>query len=202
MMSWTEAMFACGDRCVVRWLYRWVDGKGQPGHVRGVDVYKEGSGNPGAANVMRTMGRSAAALVLLGDATKGAIAAGLGLVVGGAPMAVAAGFFAVLGHCYPVFHRFRGGKGVATAAGAMLVAFPVPALLLLAVWVGVVAATRTASAGSLAVMVAVVPMLAILGFSGPVLMWVGAMALLVVFRHRGNIRRLISRTEATLSNEH
>ena len=172
------------------------------GNVRGVDVYKEGSGNPGAANVMRTMGRSAAALVLLGDATKGAIAAGLGLVVGGAPMAVAAGFFAVLGHCYPVFHRFRGGKGVATAAGAMLVAFPVPALLLLAVWVGVVAATRTASAGSLAVMVAVVPMLAILGFSGPVLMWVGAMALLVVFRHRGNIRRLISRTEATLSNEH
>ena len=172
------------------------------GNVRGVDVYAEGSGNPGAANVMRTMGRSAAALVLLGDATKGAIASALGLYVGGVPMAVAAGFFAVVGHCYPVFHRFRGGKGVATAAGAMLVAFPVPALLLLAVWVGVVAATRTASAGSLAVMVAVVPMLAILGFSGPVLIWVGAMALLVVFRHRGNIRRLISRTEATLSNEH
>jgi len=167
------------------------------GNVRGVDVYKEGSGNPGAANVMRTMGRSAAALVLLGDATKGAIAAGLGLVVGGAPMAVAAGFFAVLGHCYPVFHRFRGGKGVATAAGVMLVAFPLPALLLVALWVGVVVATRTASAGSLVVMVAAVPLLVVLGYSGPLLLWVGAMALLVILRHRANIHRLISRTEAT-----
>jgi glycerol-3-phosphate acyltransferase PlsY len=167
--------------------------------ARGTDIYSVGSGNPGASNVLRTMGRLPAALVLIGDFSKGAAAAGLGLILGDVTLAAAAGFFAVLGHCYPVFHRFRGGKGMATGAGMNLVAFPVPTVILLGGWVVLVAVTKVSSIGSLTVMVLIVPMLAWFGVPGSALIWVGAMALLVVYRHHGNIGRLLRRAEFTVT---
>ena len=104
------------------------------GRREGRDLTQEGSGNPGASNTYRTLGRRAGATVLLGDASKGALAAGMGLATGNRAVGVACGLAAVLGHVAPVTRRFRGGKGVATGAGAIVLLLPVPALGLAVVW--------------------------------------------------------------------
>ncbi len=169
------------------------------GRRSGVDIYAVGSGNPGAANVMRSLRGRSALLVLLSDAAKGALAATIGLLVGGEPLAVVTGFAAVLGHCYPAFHRFKGGKGMATAAGMLLVVFPVPAVILAAVWAVIVVIWRTASIGSLVAMAAAVPLLAVFGVGSWELLWVAATVMLVLVRHLDNIRRLLQGTEATVT---
>jgi glycerol-3-phosphate acyltransferase PlsY len=163
--------------------------------ARGVDIYDVGSGNPGTSNVLRTMGRGAAVLTLLGDVLKGFIAAAIGYTVAGESGATAAGFLVVLGHCYPVFHRFKGGKGVATAAGMLLWIVPRGALVLIAVWVVLVALTRVASIGSLAVVVLTVPAAWYEGVGWVGLLWILAALLLVAYRHGGNIARLFGSGE-------
>ena len=100
------------------------------GRREGRDPTQEGSGNPGASNTFRTMGRRAGTIVLLGDVAKGALAAGVGLASGNRAVGVACGLAAVLGHVYPATRRFRGGKGVATGAGMALVLLPGVTLVL------------------------------------------------------------------------
>ena len=160
------------------------------GRRKGRDPTAEGSGNPGASNVLRTMGRRSGALVLLGDLGKGGAATGLGWLVGGRSVGVACGLAAVLGHVAPATRRFRGGKGVATGAGMALVLLPVPALLLGVLWGVVAKVTGAASAGSVAVAVGL-PVAAVLAGRpvGEVLAFVGCAALVVV-RHRTNLDRL------------
>ncbi len=168
---------------------------------RGVDIHQVGSGNPGASNVLRTLGRGPAAMVLVGDALKGVMAAMIGWIAAGdeilpnSSVALAAGLAAVLGHCYPLYHRFRGGKGVATTAGVLTFVVPVAALVLAAVWVVVVRLTRVASIGSLTVVALAVPLAWWRGLRPPSVWWLVAILALVVFRHRGNIRRMISGSE-------
>jgi glycerol-3-phosphate acyltransferase PlsY len=99
----------------------------------GVDPTSAGSGNPGATNVLETVGARAGALTLVGDLAKGAAAAGLGWAVDGRMLAVLCGAAAVLGHVAPVTRRFRGGKGVATGVGMTLATFP-PAVLAGVAW--------------------------------------------------------------------
>ena len=94
------------------------------GRREGRDPTQEGSGNPGASNTFRTMGRRAGAIVLAGDVAKGALAAAAGLATGHRAVGVACGLAAVLGHVYPVTRGFRGGKGVATGAGMAIVLLP------------------------------------------------------------------------------
>lgn len=169
--------------------------------MHGVDIHQAGSGNPGAANVLRTLGRGPAGAVLVGDTLKGVIAAGLGMVVGADPVgpwAFAAGLAAVVGHCYPIFHRFRGGKGVATALGVVLLTLPLVALILAAVWAVVVGLTRISALGSLAASAAVVPLALWRGVDGAALALMGSMFLVVVWRHRGNVRRLLAGEEHTV----
>src|SRR3954470_12535528 len=101
---------------------------------RGVDILTQGSGNPGASNVARTLGTRWGALVFLLDAVKGAAPAAAGLLLDTRPGAFMLVTAAVLGHMFPVTRRFRGGKGVATMAGAMLVLHPVTSLVLLVIW--------------------------------------------------------------------
>ena len=161
----------------------------------GVDIYAAGSGNPGVSNVYRTLGARAAGLVLLGDLGKGFAAALIGALWPGDPLAAAAGLTAVVGHCFPVWHRFRGGRGVATALGVSLVLGPWAGALLAAGWFGVTVVTKMASAASLAAMSLYVPALAIAGVRGWSLVWAGAIAFLVIARHHGNIRRLVTGTE-------
>ncbi|MFZ0492167.1 MAG: glycerol-3-phosphate 1-O-acyltransferase PlsY [Acidimicrobiia bacterium] len=163
--------------------------------ARGVDIYSEGSGNPGASNVFRSIGKRAGVAVLVLDLCKGLAATLVGVVVGGAALGAAAGFAAVAGHCYPVFHRFRGGKGAATLAGLLFGLYPLSAAVLLAVFVLVVALTRIASVGTILVALAAIPGAVLQGARGWVLVWLGAGVALVVYRHHGNIGRLFKGTE-------
>lgn len=171
------------------------------GRQEGRDPTREGSGNPGASNAFRTMGRRAGALVLAGDVAKGALAAGLGLATGNRAVGVACGVAAVLGHVAPITRRFRGGKGVATAAGMALVLLPLPALVLAAVWVVVVKLTHAASAGSLAVAVGFPVAAAVVGRPLGEVVAFAACGALVVARHRSNIDRLRRGEERTLLRE-
>ena len=169
--------------------------------LQGVDIYRLGSGNPGASNVLRSLGRKSAALVLLGDLLKGVVAATIGDLVGTEAVGFAAGFAAVTGHCFPVWYRFRGGKGVATAGGMLLWMEPLFGVLMIALWGGLVALTKRASVASIALAVACVPGLMAFGHRGWSLVWAGATGLLVLGRHWGNIRRLASGEEHTIGEK-
>jgi len=160
------------------------------GRREGRDPTREGSGNPGASNAFRTMGRRAGALVLLGDLCKGALAAGLGLATGNRAIAVACGLAAVVGHVLPVTRRLRGGKGVATAAGMALVLVPLPAVAMAAVWVVAAKVSRTASLASIAIAVGLPIAVALDGRPVGEVAAFAACGALVVVRHRSNIDRL------------
>ena len=169
------------------------------------DPHTYGSGNPGATNVLRTGRRSAAALTLLGDALKGFVvvwvarhfAADWGLDVDGIALAALAVF---AGHLFPVYFGFKGGKGVATAAGILLALSPWLGLAVGAVWLIVLGATRYSSGSSLAA-AAAAPVLSglILGWNA-IVVAVLAMAALIFYRHRANIRRLLAGTESKVGS--
>jgi len=189
---------------VISYLLGSVDFAVIVGRMHGVDIHKVGSGNPGTSNVMRTLGRAPAVMVFVGDTLKGVIAAAIGAFLSGqgpaSPWTYAAGLAAVLGHCYPVFHRFRGGKGVATGGGVVLFAEPVGGLVLTLLWVVVAKGARVASIASLVVTVASVPVLIWQGVSGWALFWFGVMLGLVIYRHRGNISRIMKRREPSVTS--
>lgn len=172
------------------------------GRMHGVDIHKVGSGNPGTSNVMRTLGRVPAAMVFVGDTMKGVIAAAIGAFLSGGevsgPWTFAAGLLAVIGHCYPIFHRFRGGKGVATGGGVVLFGEPIAGLILTGLWVLVAKVGRVASIASLVVVAASIPILVWRGVTGWALVWFGLMLALVIFRHRGNISRIMKRREPSV----
>jgi len=157
----------------------------------GHDVLTEGSGNPGASNVARLMGWRAGLLVLAGDLAKGALAAGVGLAVSGRGGAFVLGVLAVLGHTYPVTRRFRGGKGVATAGGMLLVLYPLIVLGLGVVWFLVARVLKLASVGSMLVAVLFPVAVALAGYAGWEIAVTSALAVLVLVRHLPNLRRLV-----------
>lgn len=162
----------------------------------GTDPSKEGSGNPGASNVYRLSGKRAGVLVGLIDASKGAVPAAIALGVSGREAAHAVWVAAVVGHVWPVFRRFRGGKGVATAGGGGLVINPVVGIACGLLFFGVVKAGRVAALGSLAIALAYPVISVVVGRPGwEVTVGAGVAALLVV-RHQSNIRRLLSREES------
>ena len=174
--------------------------------IFGVDIYDAGSGNPGASNVLRTMGKGPAALVMAGDTLKGTVAAAIGGYFGGAgaawsaeTLAVACGFFAVLGHVLPLWHRFRGGRGVATAIGAVLYLAPIFGIVLGVGWLAMTFIGKVASVASLIAMAVYVPGLALAGYRGWSLAWAVAIVVLVVARHKTNIVALASGEERNVS---
>jgi glycerol-3-phosphate acyltransferase PlsY len=167
----------------------------------GHDVLREGSGNPGASNVARLMGWRAGAVVFVADFAKGVIAAGVGLAVGGRTGAYALGIAAIVGHMLPVTRRFRGGKGVATASGALAVLFPWLVAGLAVVWFVVARLLKRASIASI-LCTALVPVAAAIGGYDPVEVAVLAvLAVLVIARHAANLRRLLRGEEPRL-NQH
>lgn len=167
--------------------------------ANGIDIATFGSGNPGASNVTRALGWRKGIWVYALDATKGALATGLGLVTDGRPAAYACGAAAIIGHMLPVFRHFRGGKGVATGSGVLLVLQPLIAPVALVVWWLVTKATGKAALGSL-VAVALVPVgLIVLGRPAWEFVAVAGVCALILVRHAGNILRLIRREEHSLS---
>jgi acyl phosphate:glycerol-3-phosphate acyltransferase len=171
---------------------------------RDVDVRGEGSGNAGATNVLRTSGKGLAVLTMLLDVGKGVVAVLLmqsltydPLWLGGAACA------AVLGHVFPVWFGFRGGKGVATAIGAFSVLSPLAVLIVVGVFLAVVAATRFVSLGSITA-ACLLPLAMSLLFHAPDAEVVAASAttILLIVSHRANIRRLLGGTERRLGRRH
>jgi glycerol-3-phosphate acyltransferase PlsY len=163
-----------------------------------VDPRGQGSGNIGATNVARTAGRLLGGVTLTLDLLKGLLPVMGGLYlfedtwIRGAVVLAA-----VIGHCWPVYLEFRGGKGVATSAGALLGLLPLPTLGAAAVWGGIFALTKRSS---LAALGAVVALQGLVWWLAPELIWLtGALALVLVIRHKDNIQRLMSGSEKALS---
>lgn len=157
----------------------------------GVDVRSAGSGNIGATNVARTAGKTLGIFTLLLDAAKGAIPPLIALALGQPVLIqVAAGLTAVLGHVFPVYLGFRGGKGVATGAGVFLAVTPLSAGVALATFALVFAVVRVVSVGSLAASLALVAATGWLDGRAPVIALAIVVTALIFVRHTGNIRRL------------
>ena len=183
------------------------------GKARGIDLRKQGSGNIGATNAFRILGKPAGTLVLVVDAVKGSAACWLAAQViyanwGGGGMgaeereylAVEAALFVILGHIYTCWLGFKGGKGVATTGGVMLALSPMGLLITLSVWLLVCGVTRFVSVASI-----------VAGVSLPVAVWLsggsvlmiatfGIIGALAIFKHRTNIKRLIQGTESRIGH--
>ncbi len=175
--------------------------------AHGVDIFKEGSGNPGATNVKRVLGekfgrkgKNAGNLVFVLDAVKGALAASWMLFT---PLAYTEArllglvgvIAAVLGHSFSIFTKFKGGKGVATAAGGLVVLIPTSCLIGAGVWLLTFLITRYVSLGSVLAAVAVPAASWLRGNPLPFSLVATALGAFVIFRHRGNIKRLLAGTE-------
>ncbi|MET0420479.1 MAG: glycerol-3-phosphate acyltransferase [Acidimicrobiia bacterium] len=161
---------------------------------KGVDIRAEGSGNPGASNTFRTLGWKAGALVFGMDAAKGALAALAGLLIAGHRGALVLGIAAILGHVAPITRPagdgFRGGRGVATAAGVLLVLYPLIVVGAAVVWGLITWTTHKASVASITLIVAIPVAVALTGESWWVVALLAVVAVVLVARHADNLRRL------------
>lgn len=164
----------------------------------GHDPLHEGSGNPGATNVARIAGWRAGVLVFIADFAKGAVATGAGLLVAGRPGGFVCGLAAVLGHMFPVTRRFRGGKGVATAGGMLMVLFPLYLIGFALLCFVVARVTKTMSIASVVIAVGFPIAIAIGGVPGWEVCAVALAGALVVGRHWSNLRRIVSGREHRL----
>jgi glycerol-3-phosphate acyltransferase PlsY len=169
------------------------------GKVVGVDIRRHGSGNIGATNILRTVGRGAAALTLLLDVAKGYVAVGIALTLGPEPWWGSAGaLLAVVGNCWSVFLRFRGGKGMATGLGAFLHLVPLAVLPALVVWAAVALTFRYVSLASLSAAVCLPLGAVLLRYHPSAALAALGVGMIIVVRHRDNIARLLSGTERRL----
>jgi len=164
------------------------------------DPRAHGSGNPGATNVLRTGSKAAAALTLAGDAGKGWVAVMLAALISGEPPALGlaaplAGLAVFLGHVFPLYHRFQGGKGVATAAGVLLALNPWLGLATLAGWIAIALLFRMSSLAAL-VSALLAPLFAAWMFGPrPIFSVAAAIGTVLIWRHRTNIARIAAGTE-------
>ena len=164
------------------------------------DIRTQGSGNAGTTNMLRILGRKLALFTFIGDMLKGIIAVFIGKeLIGGELGGLLGVVGAVLGHYYPLYFGFKGGKGIATSFGSLLFVFPVQALLAFTVFLILVGVTHYVSVGSVAAAI-VLPLLVVFTrFSDPTL-WIITVCIgaSVVWRHRANIKRLMNHTENKL----
>ena len=166
--------------------------------ANGIDISTFGSGNPGASNVPRALGWRKGVWVYALDAGKGALAAGLGLALDGRPLAYWCGAAAVVGHMFPVLRQFKGGKGVATGSGVLLIVQPILAPLAVGLWWLVTKVTGKAALGSV-IAVALVPIgLIVQEKAAWEFLAVAGLCALILVKHAGNIVRLIRREEHSL----
>ena len=172
----------------------------------GIDVRNHGSGSMGMTNVLRTVGARAGILVFLADMAKGAVAVALaGLIIGPGYGMVAGGVAAVIGHNWPVYVGFRGGRGVTTGFGALLVlSWPV-GLISFAIFLLVVSLSRYVSLGSMlgavTMLVAMIPFVVLDVEPFAYLVYGLVIVSLIIFRHRGNIQRLLAGTEPKIGQK-
>lgn len=166
------------------------------GKLAGIDIKKEGSGNAGATNTLRVLGKKAAIITLLIDISKGVIAVYLAGCLFGALHSYIACIFVILGHIFPIWYNFKGGKGVAVSFGALLAVNPLIAVCALLVVIAFVLIFRMVSLGS--IMAAVSAPIFSYFFEPEFLPYVIFPAILIIYMHRSNIRRIINRQENKL----
>jgi glycerol-3-phosphate acyltransferase PlsY len=175
--------------------------------ARGVDIRNVGSGNIGATNVFRILGKTAGVFVLLADAAKGWLAVFVmaKLVAGwlfpdAGPLsrdwfAICAGVAAILGHNYTCWLHFKGGKGIATSAGVLVALVPVPLVIILSIWIVVFALSRYVSLASISASFALPFAAWVVGESTAITLVTAALAVLAIYKHKANIQRLLKGTE-------
>ena len=164
---------------------------------RGLDIKKEGSGNAGTTNALRVMGKKAGAITLIVDICKGILAVLIGALAAGDLGAMASALCVFIGHVWPLVYKFKGGKGVATAFGALLAINPLMALIDLVIVIICVLITKRMSVGSIVGSI-LFPILAV--FMEPQFVWIAIlMAVILVVNHRANISRLFKGEEPKMS---
>jgi acyl phosphate:glycerol-3-phosphate acyltransferase len=161
------------------------------GRARGVDLRTVGSGNLGAANVFRTLGREMGIAVMAADILKGLVAVVIARILTDDPWPAIAAAAAMVGHVYPVWLRFKGGKGVAVGGGAVLGLMPLAALILIALWFIIVVATRYTSLAAIVDCLIATPLVWALGYPVSDIVFTAVGAAGVLLLHRGNARRLL-----------
>ncbi|MEQ8201542.1 MAG: glycerol-3-phosphate 1-O-acyltransferase PlsY [Syntrophomonadaceae bacterium] len=167
----------------------------------GVDIRTRGTGNVGATNVLRAVGIKIAIASLAGDLSKGLLAAWWGSYFGGPGLGAACSVAVVVGHCWPFILKFRGGKGVASAAGVMFMLFPMIGLMEAVIFFTAVGLSRYVSLGSVSAAVAF-PFLVVLTHQPwQYVVMAIIIAAIIVYRHRSNIERLRNGTESKLNEK-
>ncbi|MBQ9262651.1 MAG: glycerol-3-phosphate 1-O-acyltransferase PlsY [Clostridia bacterium] len=164
---------------------------GKSGH----DIRKEGSHNTGASNALRILGLKGGAITFLGDFAKAALAVTAGLLLAGQYGGMVGGLFVVLGHNWPVFFGFQGGKGIACSTAVLLILFPWQGAVAALICLGVIAVTKYISVGSMTMLTVFFILLAFTQPFWPTAVWALALLILGVYRHRANIERLRNGTE-------
>lgn len=170
--------------------------------LRGIDLRKTGSGNIGATNVLRSVGKLAALFTLLGDSLKGAAAIGIARLLGlDEAWQAMAGCCAVLGHNFSIFLKFKGGKGVATSLGVITALSPLSGVFAISVWLLIAFMTRYSSLAALLAFAALPAASYFLGASRVAVLTAAALSILIILRHTGNIKRLISGAERRIGEK-
>lgn len=168
--------------------------------AKGVDITTFGSGNPGASNVARAIGWKYGSIVFALDAAKGAIPTLL--LLGHRPSAYVCGAIAIVGHIFPVTRGFKGGKGIATGGGVLLVLHPIIMVVAAVSWIVIMKVSKKASLASIAIVPLVVVLLIVTGKPAwEVLAFVG-LGVLIEIRHLSNIKRLLSKSELPATGHH
>jgi glycerol-3-phosphate acyltransferase PlsY len=168
------------------------------GKVRGIDLRTVGSGNLGAANVFRNLGRGWGIGVMAADIGKGVLAVVIARLITDDPWPAIAAGAAMAGHVYPVWLRFKGGKGVAVGGGAMIGLAPLAAVILLGIWLVVLLTTRFSSLASILAAIAATPLTILMDYPWSTVVFTGRGSLAVLVLHRGNLRRLARREESRI----
>jgi glycerol-3-phosphate acyltransferase PlsY len=169
---------------------------------QGIDLKKVGSGNIGATNVLRVAGKKVALMTLMGDILKGTAAVALARAVGGGtPVEGMAGLAAVLGHDFSPFMRFRGGKGVATSLGVVLIYTPIAGILTVILWLLTVITMRYSSIGAIVSFLLMPVWILLLDYPPETLYIAVIISVLLVAKHSGNIKRLLKGTEGKIGNK-
>ena len=165
----------------------------------GHDIRKEGSGNTGASNALRVFGLRTGLVTFICDILKAVIAVLLGKALAGEYGGMLAGLFVIIGHNWPLFFGFKGGKGISCSCAVVLLNFPGPGAIAIAICIAAIAITRYISVGSMLLLISYAVILCITRPFWPHGVWAIVLAVMAVARHHGNIRRLLNGTENKLS---
>lgn len=165
----------------------------------GTDIRTKGSGNAGTTNMLRIYGKRAAVFTFLGDVLKSALASVIGRLFFGIMGAYVAGFFCIIGHAYPIFFKFRGGKGVVAISTMCLMTTPIVFLVMLAIFLIILFGFKMVSLASVMVMLIYPMVLYNMTFAGPHILVAVLCSLFVIFLHRSNIVRIYRHEESKIS---